>query len=95
MTPLIFVLCAALGGSDRDVRAGAKLFVQHCAACHGATAEGLGRAPSLRSPAVQAASKGEILEILRNGILRKGMPSWSKLPPQQRRQIVDYVKSLK
>jgi hypothetical protein len=31
--------------------------------------------------------------VLTNGVVRHGMPVWSKLPEPQRRQIVSYLKS--
>lgn len=77
-----------------DVRAGAKLFRQHCAQCHGRSAQGIGRAPSLHSEKVRNAPTGYLLSILTNGILRRGMPSWSHLPEAQRRQIIAYLKQL-
>ncbi len=79
---------------DRDHRAGQKVFERECAACHGRSAEGTKSAPRLRRPEIRNAPTDALLSILRNGILRRGMPSFSHLPPQQRRQIVDYLKSL-
>jgi len=81
--------------SDPDaVPAGAKLYAQHCAKCHGEEAQGKGKRPSLRSEHVKSASPGELQWLLRNGSLKKGMPSWSSLPEPQRWQIVSYLKSL-
>jgi mono/diheme cytochrome c family protein len=74
--------------------AGKKLFEQHCAECHGNTAEGGRKAPSLRAKEVQQATPGTLFWILTNGVVRRGMPVWSKLPEPQRWQIVTYVKSL-
>jgi mono/diheme cytochrome c family protein len=74
--------------------AGRKLFEQHCAECHGDTAAGGRRAPSLRAEEVQQASPGTLFWILTNGVVRRGMPVWSKLPEPQRWQIVTFVKSL-
>jgi mono/diheme cytochrome c family protein len=79
--------------SDAPV-AGRKLFEQHCAECHGNTAEGGSKAPSLRSEEVQQATPGTLFWILTNGVVRRGMPVWSKLPEPQRWQIVTYLKSL-
>jgi mono/diheme cytochrome c family protein len=75
-------------------RAGRKLFEQHCAECHGNTAHGGRRAPSLRAEEVQQATPGTLFWILTNGVVRRGMPVWSKLPEPQRWQIVTYLKSL-
>ena len=81
--------------NDADsVAAGAKLFDLHCAECHGALAQGSRKAPSLLVPQVQRASPGTLFWILTNGVVRRGMPVWSKLPEPQRWQIVSYVKSL-
>jgi mono/diheme cytochrome c family protein len=74
--------------------AGQKLFAQHCAECHGASAEGGRRAPSLHAEEVQAATPGTLFWILTNGVVRRGMPVWSKLPEPQRWQIVTFLKSL-
>ncbi len=73
--------------------AGGKLFKQHCAECHGSTAEGGRKAPSLRAEEVQQATPGTLFWIVTNGVVRRGMPVWSKLPEPQRWQIVTYVKS--
>lgn len=74
--------------------AGRKLFEQHCAECHGNTAEGGKKAPNLRAEEVQEATPGTLFWILTNGVVRRGMPVWSKLPEPQRWQIVTYLKSL-
>jgi len=74
--------------------AGAKLFAQHCAQCHGETAEGGKKGPSLRAPEVQQVAPGAIFWILTNGVVRRGMPVWSRLPDAQRWQLVSYIKSL-
>lgn len=81
--------------TDTDaVAAGRKLFEGHCAECHGDAAEGTKKAPSLRADQVQQATPGALFWILTNGVVRRGMPVWSKLPEPQRWQIVSYLKSL-
>ena len=76
------------------VAAGGILFEQHCAECHGDAAEGAKKGPSLRAAEVQTAEPGAIFWLLTNGVVRKGMPVWSKLPEPQRWQLVTYLKSL-
>jgi mono/diheme cytochrome c family protein len=76
------------------IAAGKRMFADHCAKCHGSDALGRGKRPSLRSKEVQKATDGELFWLLRNGYLRKGMPSWSALPEPSRWQIITYVKSL-
>jgi mono/diheme cytochrome c family protein len=75
-------------------RAGAKLFLRHCSACHGRDARGIGKAPSLVSDEVRNAEPGELYWVLRNGSLTSGMPSFSKLPEAQRWQIIAWLQRL-
>ncbi len=78
------------------IAAGRLLFSDHCAQCHGDGAQGINKRPSLRTPRVQSeASEGDLHWLLANGNLRRGMPSWSKLPDQQLWQLVSYLRSLK
>ena len=82
--------------SDPDAAAaGGKLFAQHCAECHGDMAEGGKKGPSLRADEVQNAAPGTLFWLLTNGVVRRGMPVWSKLPEPQRWQLVSYIKSLR
>ena len=74
--------------------AGGKLFEMHCAQCHGDMAEGGRKAPSLLADPVQQATPGTLFWILTNGVVRSGMPVWSKLPEPERWQIISYLKSL-
>jgi mono/diheme cytochrome c family protein len=83
-----------LATDPEAVAAGAKLFGLHCAECHGEQAEGSRKAPSLRAPEVRLATPGTIFWLLTNGVVRRGMPVWSKLPEPQRWQLVSYIKSL-
>ena len=85
---------APIEDSDETRLAGQKLFEQHCAECHGESDGGTRRGPSLRDPALQQAKDGEIFWVLTNGVIRRGMPPWDKLPEPQRWQVVNFVKSL-
>lgn len=81
--------------SDPDaVAAGANLYDQHCAECHGELAVGSRKGPSLRVDPVRQATPGTLFWLLTNGVVRRGMPVWSKLPEPQRWQLVSYLKSL-
>jgi mono/diheme cytochrome c family protein len=82
-------------GDPDAVLAGKKLYLQHCAECHGKNARGIRNAVNLRTPQVQNATAGELVWFLRNGNLRQKMPSWSGLPEERRWQIVTYLKSLR
>lgn len=75
--------------------AGGKLYEQHCAECHGMKAEGTKRGPSLLKEPVQRATQGALFWVLSNGVIRHGMPDWSKLPEPERWQIITFLKSFK
>jgi mono/diheme cytochrome c family protein len=76
------------------VVAGAKIFGQNCASCHGGEAAGKDNHPNLHSGRIRSATPGELLWLLTNGSMKNGMPSWSRLPEPQRWQVVAFLKSL-
>lgn len=80
-------------GQPRAAKAGQKLYQRECASCHGRDGMGNGRAPAL-VPGVRTTAAEAIFEVLRNGSLRHGMPSFAHLPEQQRWQIVTFLKGL-
>jgi mono/diheme cytochrome c family protein len=84
-----------LGSDETAAAAGALIFEQRCASCHGSDAGGRGKRPSLRTERVHTATDGELQWLLRNGSLGRGMPSWSGLPETQRWQLVRYLHTLK
>ena len=84
-----------LAGDTQAVAAGGKLFEQHCAECHGAKAGGTRRGPSLLREEAQQATPGTLFWVMTNGVVRRGMPVWSKLPEPERWQIVAFLQSLK
>lgn len=82
-------------GQADAVAAGRRVFVEHCAKCHGDDAEGTKKRPSLRTQRVQQqATEGDLHWLLVNGSMGHGMPSWSKLGDPQIWQVVSYVRSL-
>jgi mono/diheme cytochrome c family protein len=83
-----------LENDPQATAAGQNLFERHCSECHGNAAKGSKKAPSLRAEEVQNAAPGAIFWILTNGVVRRGMPVWSKLPESQRWQLVSFIKSL-
>jgi mono/diheme cytochrome c family protein len=82
-----------LENDPQAVAAGKLLFSDHCAECHGDDAKGSRKAPSLRVSEVQNATPGTLFWLLTNGVVRKKMPAWSKLPEPQRWQLVRFLKS--
>lgn len=83
-----------LENDPEAVAAGRLLFEDHCVECHGERAQGSRKGPSLRAPEVQNATPGTLFWLLTNGVVRKGMPVWSRLPEPQRWALVRYLKSL-
>ena len=84
-----------LAANPDAIAAGAQLYRNHCAQCHGPAALGDNRKhPSLRTDRIHHATDGDLEWFLRQGDLAHGMPSWSSLPPAQRWQIIAYLRSL-
>lgn len=81
-----------LGGDELARQAGAKLYSRECASCHGVKREGLGQAPPLARSDIYGAAPGALFWALRNGSLRRGMPSFAHLPELERWQIVTFLK---
>ena len=81
-------------GQKDAVAAGNRVFLDHCAKCHGDDGTGRRKKPSLRTDRVQKATDGEIFWLVKNGSLKHGMPSWSAMPEPMRWQVVTFVKSL-
>ncbi len=78
----------------QNLESGRELYRDHCAQCHRFDAQGDLHRPSLRTESIRKATDGDLEWFLREGNLRKGMPSWSSLPESQRWLIVDYLRSL-
>lgn len=83
-----------LRGNARAGRAGAKLFAQECAACHGARRLGSEKAPPLNRGDIRQAPPGALFWVLRNGSLHHGMPSFAHLPELERWQIVTFLQEV-
>ena len=81
-----------LEGDELARRAGAKLYFRECASCHGPQRQGIGKVPPLNSPVVSGSSAGALFWVLRNGSLKRGMPSFAHLPEPQRWQIITYLR---
>jgi mono/diheme cytochrome c family protein len=80
--------------SDQTARrAGAKLYERECASCHGAARLGSAQAPPLDRADIRSAPPGALFWVLRNGSLRKGMPSFAHLPEAQRWQIIVFLQT--
>ncbi len=87
-----------------DITAGATLYEQNCATCHGAAGRGDGPAAkglSTVPPAIGTAaemhgvSPALMYRIVSVGVRGTAMPAWTAMTPSQRWNVVAYVTSLR
>lgn len=77
-----------------DLARGQKLFVAHCALCHGIGGTG-GRGPSLNQPDLRRAADNKALfQIIQIGIQGTEMPEAWQLTDREIGQVAGYVRSL-
>jgi glucose/arabinose dehydrogenase/cytochrome c5 len=81
-------------GDRKAAEVGGQLYASNCAGCHALNAQGTGNVPALASGPTQSASGGEIFWYITMGDLNNGMPSWEKMPAEQRWRIVTFLKAL-
>jgi len=75
--------------------AGRRSYEAHCSMCHGLDARGGEHAPGIaNSRTVQGESDKALVQTLRQGIPRAGMPSFSYLPDNEIGTLVKYLRSL-
>jgi mono/diheme cytochrome c family protein len=74
--------------------AGAQIYHNECAKCHGNDAMGIDGRPKLVSSRIADASDGDLFWIMNNGVPWRGMPPWNMLPAKQRWQLVAYLRAL-
>jgi mono/diheme cytochrome c family protein len=79
---------------EAAAQSGGRLFATYCAACHGHSAEGAGKAPALAHGRAQNAADGEVFWFITQGSRSGAMPSWAVLPEQQRWELVTYLRTL-
>jgi mono/diheme cytochrome c family protein len=69
------------------------LFLQTCAACHGADSKGIDKlAPALVASAFLQKTDAELHKVITEG--NKTMPPINSLTQEQRQQIIDYLRTL-
>lgn len=80
-----------------DIAAGQAVFVQMCAACHGADGGGNEVGPNLTDEYwLHGGSIHDIFKTVKYGVTEKGMKSWKDdFSPMQIAQLSSYIKSLK
>jgi len=81
-------------GQNRAAQNGKRLYAMNCGACHGRNAGGQGNVPGLVDGKLESVTAGEIFWYITQGDKANGMPSWEKMPEQDRWQIITYLKGL-
>lgn len=76
------------------VAAGEPVYVQNCAPCHGAQLEGVIGPGFLDDEWIHGGTAADVLRVIREGVLDKGMVAWQGiLPPDQISNVAAYVLS--
>lgn len=90
--------------TEESIAAGAALYAQYCAVCHGAEGRGDGpggvalnpKPANLHADHVQVLTDGGLFWFITNGAEGTGMPAWeSVLSEEQRWQLVNYLRTFK
>jgi len=77
-----------------DLSQGKRLFVGHCAICHGIEGTG-GRGPSLHQPVLRrVANDFQLFLVVRQGIEGSEMPAAWQMSEREAKQVAGYVRSL-
>jgi cytochrome c oxidase cbb3-type subunit 3 len=81
--------------SNQALAAGRRTFEFSCAPCHGLNGKGGERAPDIATrPEVVRLSDGETLQVVREGILQKGMPPFASLGSAKLSEVLNYLRLL-
>ena len=81
--------------TDAAVEGGLAVYTQNCAPCHAANGEGLIGPSFLDDEWVHGGSASEVIAVIRNGVLEKGMVAWEGiLSPEQINNVAAYVLDL-
>jgi len=84
------------GATDETTLAlGAARFTKSCAACHGASGQGLIGPNLCDTHWLHGGGVTQIFQTLVKGVPAKGMPPWGRaLPPEELSALVSYIRSL-
>lgn len=81
-------------GNQAGAKAGAQIFANNCAKCHGAQGQGMANIPRLRRASVQSQPDGVLFWYITKGDVMHSMPSWAGLPARERWEVVTYIKKM-
>jgi ubiquinol-cytochrome c reductase cytochrome c subunit len=80
---------------DPDIAEGGELYRLNCASCHGTTGRGAPLSAGKLIPSLNDASDKQIYSAMQTGPENMPVFSDNQLTPQEKRQIVAYVQTLK
>jgi cytochrome c oxidase cbb3-type subunit 3 len=81
--------------TDAAVEAGQPVYVQNCAPCHAQNLEGLIGPSFLDDEWIHGGSAPEVIAVVENGVLDKGMVAWKGiLSPEQINNVTAYILSV-
>jgi cytochrome c oxidase cbb3-type subunit III len=84
---------AGAHGQQSDARAGARRYMEYCAACHGTDARGGAKGPSLAGDPTAGRSDDELYRIVQNGT-QGGMPPFAQIGDANIRDLIAYLRLL-
>lgn len=80
--------------TDAAITAGEPVYTQNCAPCHAAGLEGLIGPSFIDDEWIHGGTATEVIQIIRNGVLDKGMVAWDGiLSPEQINDVAAYILS--
>ena len=78
--------------SEEAAAAGAEIYTTNCLVCHGANLEGGIGVSFVDDEWIHGGQAEQVVAIIRNGALAKGMPAWGQiLSPEQVNQVASYI----
>lgn len=82
-------------GDSAHIAAGSAVFTARCAVCHGDVGQGL-IGPNLTDKYwIHGRDAEAVYAVITDGVVAKGMTPWGNiLPPEERAQLVAYIRSL-
>lgn len=85
----------AMAADPEELEEGGEIFAKYCAACHAADGGGM-IGPNLTDDRwIHGGTIEEVHKVISEGVLAKGMPTWSKLlKPEEVDRVTAYVWSL-
>ena len=78
--------------SEEAAAAGAEIYATNCLVCHGPELEGGIGVSLVDDEWIHGSQASDVVSVLRNGVLDKGMPAWGQiLSPEQINQVASYI----